>query len=229
MNKLIRIFTVLALMLPIVAGANPPAELAAKNPGKKMAVVSLSANNFANQLQGWNASLTSDLMSSRLNKMLELTEKSFSEHWTIVPAAKFAKNPEFQKLAGEQREVGLPKFGDVSMPLMSKNRKQLIKAIVDKDKAVALAKVTGADFIVIIYSEWGVATGRFVPTSKALTKNVMSVFDAQGKQVFKGRNDQMGTKTLGGMGNVHVDNDTIDEWVSAYERGLRALYHGKKK
>ena len=136
----------------------------------------------------------------------------------------FATRDEFQALAGERREVGLPSYDGKSMPLFSKDRKQLIKAEVDKDVAVKLAQVAGADFILIAYSEWAVATGKFVPTSKALAKNVVSVYDASGKPVFQDRSDAQGDKTLGAMGRVVVDQNSIGEWVAAYDKGIHALY-----
>ena len=35
--------------------------------------------------------------------------------------------------------------------------------------------------IAVVYAEWGVMTGGFVPTSKALSKNVLSIYDASGQ------------------------------------------------
>jgi hypothetical protein len=217
------------ISLPGYAGTSLQ-ELAAKNQGKKLAIVSLSANNLGNSLQGWNSVSTSDLMISRMNKMLSAAEELFAQDWKLIKAKTFASKPEYQKLAGEQREVGLPKPGGHTMPLFSKNRKQLVKTQVDKDVAQSLAAATGGDFIMIIYSEWAVATGRFVPTSKPLTKNVVSIYDAKGKQVYNGRHDQMGTKTLGSLGNVVVNESTIDHWVDAYKTGLKILFDkGRKK
>jgi hypothetical protein len=151
-------------------------------------------------------------------------ETLLAKDWTVVPAASFAGKDEFQVLAGERREVGLPVFDGKTMPLFSKDRKQLIKAEVDKETAVKLAAIAGADFILIAYSEWAVATGRFVPTSKALAKNVVSIYDATGKKVFEDRADAQGNRTLGAMGSVVVDQNSIGEWVTAYDKGIHTLY-----
>ncbi len=204
-------------------------KLVAANPDKKIAVVSISANNFGGSLQGWNDANSSDLMGGRLNSMLEFTEKTFSAGFEVIPTSSFANKTEFIALAGEQRDVGAPMFDGMYMPLFSKNRKQLIKAMVDKDVALALIEITGADFLLIVYSEWAVKTGGFIPTSKPLTKNVISIYDSSGKQVFKGRIDKMGRKTLGAMGNVVVDENTIDHWASAYKDSIAAMYAGRKK
>ena len=200
------------------------AKLSLQNKGKTIAVVSVSANNYMGSLQGWNSANTSELMGKELNKMLELTETLLSNDWTVIKAETFAAKDEFQLLAGERREVGLPFIGGKAMPLFSKDRDQMIKSQVDKDVAIKLAQITGADFILIAYSEWAVATGRFVPTSKSLAKNVVSIYDASGKKVYGDRADTQGNKTLGGMGRVVVDANTINEWVVAYEKGLRTLY-----
>lgn len=198
--------------------------LGAQNKGKSIAVVSVSANNFGNSLQGWNSANSSELMGTQLNKMVVGIEELLSKDWTVVPAASFATKDEFQALAGERREVGLPAFDGKNMPLFSKDRKQLIKAEIDKDVVQKLAKIAGADFILVAYSEWAVATGRFIPTSKALAKNVVSVYDASGKQVFADRSDAQGDRTLGAMGSVVVDQNSIGEWVIAYDKGIHTLY-----
>jgi hypothetical protein len=161
--------------------------------------------------------------------MLEFAEETFAAGWEVVPASSFVTKPEFIALAGEQRDVGSPMFDGIYMPLLSKNRKQLVKAMIDQDVALVLIDVTGADFLVIIYSEWATKTGQFVPTTKPLTKNVVSIYDSAGKQEFKGRIDKMGTKTLGAYGSVYVDNDTIDVWVDSFKKSLTAMYAGRKK
>lgn len=198
--------------------------LGLQNPGKSIAVVSVSANNYGNSLQGWNSANSSELMGTQLNRMVVGIEELLAKDWKVIPAASFAGKDEFQVLAGERREVGLPSFDGKVMPLFSKDRKQLVKAQVDKDVAIKLAQITGADYILIAYSEWAVATGRFVPTSKALAKNVVSIFDASGKQVFADRSDTQGDRTLGAMGSVVVDPNSIGEWVSAYDKGIHTLY-----
>jgi hypothetical protein len=204
-------------------------KLAIDNPGKKIAIVSIAANNFGGSLQGWNDANSTDLMTGRLNGMLAFTEELFAKNWDVVPTSSFASQPEFIALAGEQRDVGAPIFDGIYMPLFSKDRKQLVKALIDKEKLVELAGITGAEFMLVIYSEWTVKTGNFVPTSKPLTKNVVSIFNAAGKQVFKGRLDKMGSKTLGAFSAVFVDEDTIDQWAGTYKDSIAAMYAGRKK
>jgi hypothetical protein len=230
MNHLFRSIIVALMLIPFSAqAAKYLPKLIVENPNAKVAIVSISANNFGGSLQGWSDANSTDLMTSRLNSMLEFAETNFPKGWEVVPANSFATKPEFVALAGEQRDVGAPMFDGIYMPLLSKDRKQLVKAMIDKDVALALIDVTGADFLVIIYSEWATKTGRFSPTTKPLTKNVISIYDNAGKQEFAGRIDKMGKKTLGAFGAVYVDEDTIDYWVASFQDSLAAMYAGRKK
>ncbi len=226
MQKIMRVLGALLLAFTMVAcggGASRPS-VASQQQGKKVAIVSVSANNYANSLQGWNSAATSDLMGSRLNTMLQFAEAEFGKRWTVVPATEFVGKDEVRKQAGPPREVGLPKLGDQQLLLQADDRDQLIGAELSPAKAKALVSATGADLLVVIYSEWGVKTGGFIPTSKALTKNVVSVYDGAGQQIYHGRKDVVGEKTLGALGNVAVNDETIEQWVESYKQGLTQLF-----
>jgi hypothetical protein len=197
--------------------------LAKDNAGKTIAVVSLSANNYGNSLQGWNEANSSSLMASKLNVMLTMVELNLSKDWKVVKADTFIEKDAFQKLAGDMRDVGVPEKNGKKLPLFGTDRKQLIKASVNADTVKQIAAITGTDYVVVIYSEWAIAVGKMIPTSKALAKNVMSVYDKDGKQAFTGRSDKLGSKTIGAMGVVKVDETTIDQWVEAYLTGINAL------
>lgn len=230
MKHLFRSVIVALVLIPFSAqAAKYLPKLVMDNQGAKVAIVSISANNFGGSLQGWSDANSTDLMTSRLNLMLEFAEETFPAGWEVIPASSFASKPEFISLAGEQRDVGAPMIDGIYMPLLSKDRKQLVKAMIDKDVALSLIDITGADYLLIIYSEWATKTGQFSPTTKPLTKNVISIYDSAGKQEFKGRIDKMGKKTLGAFGAVYVDEDTIDLWVESYKDSLAAIYAGRKK
>ena len=125
------------IIIPFSAqGADRLPDLTAKHAGKKIALVSIAANNYGDRLQGWNSANTTELMTSRLNSMLEVTEATFAANWDVVPASTFASKPEFLALAGEQRDVGLPMINDVLMPLFSINRKEMIKATIGHEVCV---------------------------------------------------------------------------------------------
>jgi hypothetical protein len=226
MSRVLNALGALLMVLMVVAcgGGNSSLQaVAANQQGKKIAVVSISANNFNNSLQGWNSAHSSDLMGQQVNAMLTYAEGEFGKRFTLVKASEFVGKPEFQKLAGPPREVGLAKIGDQNLKLLANDRDQLIKAALPPEKAKAVVAATGADLVVLIYSEWGVKTGGFIPTSKALTKNVVSIYDASGAQIYNARRDMVGEKTLGAMGSVAVNQETIVQWVASYEKAMGEL------
>jgi hypothetical protein len=71
----------------------------------------------------------------------------------------------------------------------------------------------------------GAQLNMMVGAIETLAKNVVSIHDAQGKQVFADRSDALGDKTLGAMGAVVVDQSSIAEWVEAYDKGIHTLRH----
>lgn len=222
MKKIIIITLAILCVLPLSA-KEEMSKVAEKNPGKKIAIVSLCASNYGDHLQGWNSSDTFELMKTRMNTMLNMLEGNLAADWTVVKAENFVQKEEYQALAGDDRVVVVPVFGEHRMRLFGKTRKDMIKAKADKDTIKKLAAIAGVDFVLIVYSEWDIATGKFVPTSKAYTKNVIALYDANGKAVYSGRKDQMSERTLGSMRRVVVNDSTIDEWVTACYEGVNYL------
>jgi hypothetical protein len=213
-----------ALLMSSCGGSASFLRTASSAPGASVAVVSLSINDFGGSLQGWNQTLTSNLMYSRATAMLQMAEQELSRHWRVIPAPQFIANPAYQQLAPPPFEVAVPMIGDHPMPVFAEDRSQLVRARLSPHMAQELAHATGADFVAVVYAEWGVATGRFVPTSKALSKNVIGIFDADGYEVFQKRVDRRGQKTLGAFGSVVVDENSIDEWVEAYREGIELIF-----
>ncbi|MBC7171036.1 MAG: hypothetical protein H5U40_01335 [Polyangiaceae bacterium] len=199
---------------------------ASQTQGRTLAVVSLSINDFAGSLQGWNNTRTSSLMTAHAAGMVRSVEQQFAGHWNVIPAESFVGRPDYQSLAGPPREVAVPFFPQGYMPLFGLHRPDLVGARIPAEKAQALSAMLGADFIVVVYAEWGVKTGSFVPTSKALSKNVITIFDASGREIYHGRRDVMGERTLGAFGGVVVDENSITEWVNAFHRGIAELLAG---
>ena len=225
-----RVAVCLFLLSPLALYAIDLQNLAKQNAGKKMAIVSLSANNYNNALKGWAEATGSELMSGKMNVMLEIVENLFGQEWSIVKASTFMANPDYQALAGIKLPVGLPSYSGASMPLFSKDRGEMIKAKIDPALITKICDIAGVDFAMVIYSEWYVKTGLIIPTTKALTKNVISIYDRTGKEVFSGRTDVPGAKTLGAYNAVVVDENSIDEWVDSFEKGLNKFYNtGRRK
>ncbi len=226
MTRRIHLF-LLAFMFVFVASCGKGktmslADVTAQTQGKKLAVVSLAVNDYNNMLSQWGKEV-GPLLDTKMNGMLDQVEAMFGQKWTVLPAAGFVAKPEYTSLAGEAREVGMPKPGGNPMHLFGASRKELVATTVDPAKVAKLAQATGADLVVVMYSEWEVATGSFSPTSKPFTKNVISIYDAAGTRLFHERRDQMGEKPLGAFGLVQIDEETVDDWVKAAVKGYGAL------
>ncbi|GAB4217039.1 MAG: hypothetical protein OHK0013_44200 [Sandaracinaceae bacterium] len=211
----------------VIVGCGGPGSVSGfarqSQPGRRIAVVSLAINDFGGALQGWNSTRTSDLMASRAAQMVQIAETALSQRFEVVPAAAFVTSPAYQAVPHGAHEVAVPVVNGAIMPVFGMSRGELVGASMQPDQAAALCAAAGTDYIAVIYSEWGVATGGFVPTSKALTKTVVSIFDAQGVHVARTRLDERGGRTLGAFGRVVVDDTTIDEWVGAYGASITRM------
>ena len=96
MKPILRSILFAVIVLPFSAqAAKYLPKLILEHPDAKVAIVSISANNFGGSLQGWGDANGTDLMSSRLNAMLAFAERTFSAGWEVVPASSFATKPEF--------------------------------------------------------------------------------------------------------------------------------------
>lgn len=204
----------------------PMTQVVSEHAEGKLAVVSLSVNDFNGRLQGWNKTNTDNVLDAKMNEMLAETEKQLSGQFSVVPAADFTASEGYQSLAGPDREVAVPKPAGAPMRLFGEDRKELVKAHLPAEKAPKLCEATGASLLAVIYSEWTVATGSYVPTSKPLAKTRMSIYDCSGKQLYVGRKDEMGERTLGAGGQVVVDLETVDDWIAAYGRAFAILLAG---
>lgn len=192
-------------------------------PGRRIAVVSLAINDYGGALQGWNSTRTGDLMASRAAQMVQIAEAALAQRFEVVPATAFVGSPAYQAVPHGAHEVAMPVVNGAIMPVFGMSRGELVGASMEPSQAAALCAAAGTEYVAVIYSEWGVVTGGFVPTSKALTKTVLSIFDAQGVHVARTRVDGRGERTLGAFGHVVVDDTTIDEWVGAYGASITRM------
>ena len=155
--------------------------------------------------------------------MVEIAEAALGQRFTVVPAASFVASPAYQAVPHGAHEVAMPVINGAIMPVFGMSRGELVGAAMQPEQAAALCAAAGTDYVAVIYTEWGVATGGFIPTSKALAKTVVSIFDAQGVHVARTRLDDRGERTLGAFGHVVVDEGTIDEWVGAYGASITRM------
>jgi hypothetical protein len=213
----------LAAALAGCGGPMSVSSLTRQSSGQRIAVVSVAVNDFGGALQGWNSTRTGDLMASRAARMVEIAEAALGQRFTVVPAASFVASPAYQAVPHGAHEVAMPVINGAIMPVFGMSRGELVGAAMQPEQAAALCAAAGTDYVAVIYTEWGVATGGFIPTSKALAKTVVSIFDAQGVHVARTRLDDRGERTLGAFGHVVVDEGTIDEWVGAYGASITRM------
>ncbi len=191
-----------ALMLA-VTGCRGPQMGAQKNAMKagtdykSVAVVSFSINNYGQF--GTGGVINPALIDSTLSQLVKKTEKILSEKLVVKPASTFVKNKAYRDLSIGQVKSGLlaPKFNGVEMPSFSNERRDIVKGILPAQTAKDLCRVLGVDAVVLVYSEWMIDSGKFVPTIKALTKNCFAMYGKDGQQMFYDRKDMRGSRVIG--------------------------------
>ena len=194
-----------------------------------VAVVSFSVNDYAKVLTNYNVSGSdvSKLIDSKLEEMVTLTEQKLSTHFNVKPTSEFAASDDFRKAAsGQQFEVYAPRYGDKPLPIFAAERGELIKAQMTPEQAKQVCNTLGVDMIMVIYSEWATQTGGIVPTTKPVTKNVVSIFDKSGEQLYGDRRNQMGSRNVGAFSAAAVNEETIMGWVDAYAQALQFMVDG---
>jgi hypothetical protein len=224
LNVLLGFFCSVALLLGI-----SPAAFA--EGGLKLAVVSLGVNDWGNSMSVSGGKVSATYIEGAMTDLLARTEKAFAALNQVIPAKSFIANAEYRALSIGKFKDGLygPSIDGNPLPSFTTEQKEIIKCVLKPETASQLCKVLGADLVAVVYTEWAVATGGFIPTSRALTKNCLAVYSADGKQRFFDRQDVKGAKAIGGMGRVSLSEETIGQWVDAYEKGIVELIGDNKK
>jgi hypothetical protein len=198
---------------------------------KSVALVSLIVRNYGIY---YNTGMMSpELINTNLNKVLSTTETTLGKYWKVKPVATFVANKTYQGFSKGTAppDYFTPKVRGKAMPVFFTAGNDYIKGIISKDTAQKLCGTLGVDAIALVYSEWAVQTGKFVPTQKALTKNCVAMYDKNGKYLFFGRKDTLGSANIGSAySGVHIDDKTIHFWLEAYEEGVKTVLdkEGKK-
>ena len=196
---------------------------------KKVAIASLIVRNYGTY--GAMGMIPPDLITDNMDNVLVLTEKIVGRYWNIRPIHSFISNEEYTALAkGSPRATYFTvKCNDQDMPILFTDKKGFTKGAIAKETAQKLCSVLSVDAIILVYSEWSIQSGKFIPTIKALTKNCITMYDMSGKHLFFGRKDTLGPHPIGGgFSGVYINEDTIDHWSEAYETGVRTVldkYH----
>jgi hypothetical protein len=191
---------------------------------KSVAIVSFTVNNYGFFGQG---PIDQQLINDNINGMLSDTEQILSKRWSVKPVQSFIDNPAYQALtvANAKRGLSSPVLNNCTMPICSDNRNALVKGVLSADQAKQLCSTLEVDAVVMVYSEWTLDTGKFVPTVKALTKNCFSMYDKNGTRLPYMRKDLRGERVIGGpFAGVYINEDTIDQWVNAYRQSVTTVF-----
>ncbi len=189
----------------------------------KVAIVSLTVSDVGGSVNSGSVGSTpvSKLITGAVNNMLDDAEKKLGSKWTMEKVSSFIDSPGYRKPGVEKTlTVYVPNLNGKEMPVFTQVSKEIKGGIIEAEKAKELCAALKVDAVVLIFSEWTAKTGGFVPTTKALTKNILTVWDSSGNKVNTKRVDMVGNKTLGLAGVKAVNEETIGEWRDAFNRAL---------
>lgn len=197
-------------------------------PINHVALVSFSVANWHGMVTGTSGSSgrAAELIDSTLAHLVAETESKLSGVMRVTKVSSFVGSAGYRGLGVKNDlEILLPKVGGHPLEVFVKENNDLIAAKLPSDVAKKLCATLKVDAVVVVYSEWAWSQGHFVPTRRALTKDVVSVWDRNGNQVFNKRVDSNGEGVLGGpIGPIVVNEGTINQWGGAYLKGLDAIF-----
>lgn len=209
-------FVLVALLSGCVTAAatKKPSE-----PINKVALVSFSVANWGDMVSGTAGNARAEeLIHSTLSGLAASTENKLASFMHVTRASSFIGHANYRSL-GVKNELGLmlPKVNGEPFEVFSKSNDDVIAANLTPAVAKKLCAELHVDAVVVVYSEWAYAQGHFVPTKRALAKDVVSVWDRSGNLVFHQRVDETGTGVIGGpYGPIVVNEGTIKQWGGAY-------------
>lgn len=201
-------------------------ELQTRHATQKIALVTLAIDDQQGLQTQWHDEASQPLVDHEVLSALAITEMELGRHWQVVKAQSFVADPRYVAIENYPSRVLMPELDGHAMKSSAQLPSDLENARLEADVAKSLAAVTGADLLAVIYSDWTVTTGNFIPTTKALTITVLAIYDAEGRHLYQGRVEHMGQRTLGSFDRAAVDELTVKEWSTAYYRGLLQLLEG---
>jgi len=201
-------------------------------PINHVALVSLSVANWHGMVTGTAGSTghAAELINSGLSALVAETESKLSGVMRVTKVSSFVGNASYRGMGVKNDlEILLPKVGGQPLAVFVKENDDLIAAKLPSDVAKKLCATLKVDAVVVVYSEWAAAQGHFVPTRRALAKDVVSVWDRNGNQVFFKRVDETGDAVIGGpYGPIVVNEGTIKQWSQAYNKAFDQIVTAMK-
>lgn len=194
----------------------------------KIAIVSFAVSDWSGSVRAGNleAALVAKLITTTATKMLEDTEALLATKWNVVKVSSFIKSNTYRGLSSTvDLSVIVPKINGQEMSVFTDVSSEIKAGEIDSQIAMNLCEALDVDGVALIFSEWTVNTGGAVPMTRAVTNNVFSVWDINGRLHTKKRVDMMGNKPLVLNGFKAVNENTISEWQNSFNRAMDRIIH----
>lgn len=192
-------------------------------PINKVALATFTVRNWGDMVSGTagNARAT-ELINGTLAGLLTTTENKLSGVKRVSRMSGFIGNASYRSMnVKSEIELMLPKVNGTPVVNFSRSESDVVAANLSPEAAKKLCAILQVDAVVVVYSEWAWAQGHFVPTKRALAKDVVTVWDRSGNLVFSKRVDETGPGVLGGpYSPIVVNEGTIKQWGEAYLKAL---------
>ncbi len=227
MKRTLLMPALIALILSLCGCLASSAKLGDNPEVKKVAVISLAVSDWGGSIKmgAVGGEKVDKLIRDSLNDMLTYTEQQLATRWEVKKTASFVKSSGYRQQGVERQllSVLVPSPGGQPMTIFTNVSKEIKTGIIDPAKAKALCTALQVDAVVLVFSEWTTKTGGVVPTTKAVSKNILSVWDKNGQKLVTKRVDMMGTRTLGAMNVKAVNQETISEWSDTYKKSVARI------
>lgn len=231
----------LSLGLTLFIGGCVKPSLKAQKEVRKVAVVSFALNdwgdNSAVRVGGDSASggfgnsfkTQREAIQRATDQLLPKTEARLAEQWQVKKASSFVASNSYRSLTvAKTLDAYVPEVAGTPLGVFKQNSMALKKARLEADTAKALCKSLGVDAVFVIFSEWTTTTGSQVPITRPFSKNVISVWDKNGQEIFVRRVDQMGKVVIGGAGakvSIAIPK-VIEDFKDSYLKALDTILKG---
>lgn len=158
------------------------------------------------------------------DQLLTYTEESLGRVWQVKRTSTFAGEKAYRQLTVEKTlDAYVPVVNSRPLGVFTQNSMGMKKARLTSEQARALCSALGVDAVFVAFSEWTTVTGTQVPITRPLTKNVFSLWDKSGKELFARRIDRRGTLVIGGMGqkvSISIPK-VVEEYKDTYKQALQ--------
>jgi hypothetical protein len=193
---------------------------------RRVAVVSLAISNWRGVgitgLFSWFGA--ESIVQDEANKLLRISEAELGRRWQVVPARTFIDNPAFLTQATDAEfRIFTPMVEGRPLPVFTTRIDELLKGRIDSERAKALCSALRVDAVVVVFTDWTTRTGYYVRSTKAVTKTIVTIWDAQGVMRSSQRLDLMGKSAIGNRLFYEVNEQTVQDWTTIYTESFSAI------